>query len=160
MKRKALKERELIVVIVSRFYLFLAILHLLFFDVFSKAIHLFGHKLNHSFAILTGVLYAIFLYFLYDSIKRQKITGLFFALTFQLFFIINNIQMLIGKTPFLSVKSERIVFIAAEKYVIVFSVIVSAIITGFLLYCLYMPLKKTYKKMFHHARKTAKPSRK
>jgi len=153
MKHKTLSSKDLGIIILSKFYLFLAALHLLPLYVFSTTVYLFGQKLNYFPTYLAAALYITFLYFLYDAIRRIKFIGFFLALVFQLVFLINNSQILFDQTPFLDIKGEKIAFLTAEKSIIIVSIIVNILISSLLIYYLYIFLKRLYK---HRARRLKK----
>jgi len=145
MKRKILSGKDLRIIILSRFYLFLAVLHILPLYVFSTAPYLFGQKLDYFSTLFAAVLYITFLYFLYDAIRHIKLIGFFLALIFQLVFIINTSQILFHKTPLLDIKGEKIAFLMTEKPVMIVSIMVNILISSLLLYYLYILLMKLYK---------------
>lgn len=143
MKRKVLSGKNLGIIILSRFYLFLAVLHLLPLYVFSTAPYLFGRKLSYFSTLSATALYIIFLYFLYDAIRRIKLAGFFLSLLFQLVFIVNTIQILFHKTPFLNIKGEKTALLITEKPIIIISVVVNVLISSLLIYYIYIILKKS-----------------
>jgi hypothetical protein len=146
MKHKSLSNKDLGIIILSRFYLFLIVLHMLPLYVFSTGTYLFGQKLSSFPALLAIMLFIIFLYFLYDAIRRIKLIGFFLALIFQLVFVINNSQMLFEKVPFLSIKGEKIAFLTIEKSLIIVSVIVNVLVSSLLIYYLFILSSKLYKR--------------
>ncbi|MDD4182305.1 MAG: hypothetical protein PHT53_00570 [Candidatus Omnitrophica bacterium] len=145
MKHNILSSKELGIIILSRFYLFLVILHILSLCAFSTTAYLFGQKITCFSACIATMLFIVFLYFLYDAIKHMRLAGFILALIFQLFFVINNSRIFFGKTPFLDIKGEKAAFPTAEKPIIIVSIIVNILVSSLLIYYLYMFSKKLLK---------------
>ena len=156
MKHKRLSNKELGIIILSRFYLFLIVLHMLPLCVFSTGAYLFGQKLSSFSALLAIALVIIFLYFLYDAIRHIKLIGFLSALIFQLIFVINNSQMLFGKIPLLSIKGEKIAFLTVERPLIIVSLIVNILLSSLLVYYIFILFNKLNKRKIVRLRKKIK----
>lgn len=156
MKHKTLSNKELGIIILSRFYLFLIVLHILPLCVFSTSVYLFGHKQGSLSTLLTAIAFILFLYFLYDAIRHIKLIGFFLALIFQLFFAINNIQMLFDRIQFLSIRGERIVFLTVEKSAVAISIFVNILVSSLLVYYLFILSGKLYKRRIRRLKKNKK----
>ncbi|MCK9572803.1 MAG: hypothetical protein M0R20_00180 [Candidatus Omnitrophica bacterium] len=156
MEHKRLSRKDLGIIILSRFYLFLIVLHILPLYVFSTGVYLFGQKLSSFPVVLAIVLFIAFLYFLYDAIWHIKLIGFFLAFIFQLIFVINNSQMLFGKIPLLTIKGEKIAFLAVEKPLVVISIIVNFLLSSLLAYYIFILFSELNKRKIGKLRKQIK----
>jgi len=115
-----LKTNELGIYIISKFYLFLIVLYLLPFFVFSAELVILGRSFDEFVSTSVNIIIVLYLLILYWGIDNLKRIGFWPAILFHAFFILNCLLMVFGRTPlFYSKGVVEDVYILITPFVIV-----------------------------------------
>ena len=145
MKHNRLADKDLEKKAISKFYLFLIIFQILTPLVFSTKITVFGRIVPEFPAKTINIALIVFLYFLYLAIKNGKIIGVFAALCFHGFFIVNALFIFTIKIAIFNIERQGLAAQSEFKIPITIAMLAINIIVIIYLFRYGYLLKKTYK---------------
>jgi len=102
-----MKEKDLGIGILSKFYIFLMLLHALPLFVFDTRLNICGKVLSATSTFIINILFIALLWFIYVEIKNIKKAGFWAALIFHSTFAINSSFITIGLQPFLMIEGVK-----------------------------------------------------
>lgn len=106
-ERKLLKHNRLLIEIILKLYICLIFLYLLPLFIFSTKLVILGVTVSQPFTAITYIFLISLLFFLYFSIKKEKISGLIAAIIFHSFFILNTTLIFMGKPPIINIEGLK-----------------------------------------------------
>ena len=129
-----MKTNDLGIYIISKFYLFLILLYLLPFFVFSTELVILGRSFNASSSTSINISVVIFLFILYWGIDNLKRTGFRMAIIFHSFFMLNCLLMVFGRTPLFYIKGAKEgAYILTTPFILA-SVFINIVVISYLLF--------------------------
>jgi len=134
MIHNTLQIKELGIKAISQFYLFVILLYILPFAIFTTRLEIFGEAMDFWLTLTINTILISFILLLHFTINNLSRTGFYLSIPFHTLFILNSMLMIFDQSPILKIAGLNEGVYILRIPLILASILINATIIFYLVY--------------------------